>query len=281
MCPPMPTRSHRHQSLLAGPLAADVVEVGVALLDEDVGDDLLSRRVLLRLDAPNEEGVPGLEDARDVGGHIGADALERADFVQQRPLETEHHLFAHVRSPICPRSPRLEFTCVDSRAGPVAGIPHSCSRTSRLSRETRCARMGGPPRGGPVDQGYARWPSRGNCGDTCGIVRASLSLRGEGLVSIRRRTRWVALAVMVAFIAVGLAAQGGRSGTAAGARGVKAITAADMKEPMRFLGAKEFRGRPAPSMRARHRLEVHRPRGGADRPEAADAERVVLPGPPG
>ena len=85
-------------------------------------------------------------------------------------------------------------------------------------------------------------------------------------MSTRRRTWWLALALMVAFVAVGLAAQGGRAGTAAGARGVKLITAADMKEPMRFLGAREFRGRPAPSVE----LDI------ASRYIALEAERIGL-----
>jgi hypothetical protein len=85
-------------------------------------------------------------------------------------------------------------------------------------------------------------------------------------VSTRRRTWWLALALMVAFVAAGVAGQGGRPGTAAGARGVKLITAADMKEPMRFLSAKEFRGRPAPSME----LDI------ASRYIALEAERIGL-----
>ncbi len=85
-------------------------------------------------------------------------------------------------------------------------------------------------------------------------------------MSTRRRTWWLALALMVAFVAVGLAGQGGRAGAAAGARGVKLITAADMKEPMRFLGAKEFRGRPAPSLE----LDI------ASRYIALEAERIGL-----
>ena len=85
-------------------------------------------------------------------------------------------------------------------------------------------------------------------------------------MSTRRRTWWLALALIVAFVAVGLAGQGGRAGTAAGARGVKLITAADMKEPMRFLGAKEFRGRPAPSVE----LDI------ASRYIALEAERIGL-----
>jgi hypothetical protein len=85
-------------------------------------------------------------------------------------------------------------------------------------------------------------------------------------VSARRRTWWLALALMVAVVAVGLAGQSGRAGTASGARGVKLITAADMKEPMRFLGAKEFRGRPAPSVE----LDI------ASRYIALEAERIGL-----
>ena len=82
----------------------------------------------------------------------------------------------------------------------------------------------------------------------------------------RRRAWWLALAVMVAFVAAGLSGQGGRAGVAAGSRGVKLITGADMKPAMRFLGAKEFRGRPAPS------IEVDI----ASRYIALEAERIGL-----
>jgi len=85
-------------------------------------------------------------------------------------------------------------------------------------------------------------------------------------VSTRRRLWWLALSVAVVFVVAGLAGQGGKAGPAAGARGVKAITAADMKQPMRFLGAKEFRGRPAPSLE----LEI------ASRYIALEAERIGL-----
>jgi hypothetical protein len=85
-------------------------------------------------------------------------------------------------------------------------------------------------------------------------------------VSTRRRTWWLALAVMVAFVAAGLAAQGSKTITAAGNRGVKVITSADMKPTMRFLGAKEFRGRPAPSVE----LDI------ASRYIALEAERIGL-----
>ena len=84
-------------------------------------------------------------------------------------------------------------------------------------------------------------------------------------MSTRRRTWWLALTLMVAVVAAGLAAQGARAG-AAGARGVKLITAADMKAPMRFLGAREFRGRPAPSVE----LDI------ASRYIALEAERIGL-----
>ncbi len=76
----------------------------------------------------------------------------------------------------------------------------------------------------------------------------------------------MALALMVAFVAAGLVAQGRGAGTAAGARGVKLITAADMKAPMQFLGAREFRGRPAPSIE----LDI------ASRYIALEAERIGL-----
>jgi len=85
-------------------------------------------------------------------------------------------------------------------------------------------------------------------------------------VVTRRRAWWLALAVMVAFVAAGLSGQGGRAGAAAGSRGVKLITGADMKPAMRFLGAKEFRGRPAPS------IEVDI----ASRYIALEAERIGL-----
>ena len=74
---------HRDQPLLSGPLAAHVVEQPVALPEEDVGDDLLPRGVVLGLRAWDEPRVLRLEDARDVGVQLRLDALERADVVEQ------------------------------------------------------------------------------------------------------------------------------------------------------------------------------------------------------
>jgi hypothetical protein len=70
----------------------------------------------------------------------------------------------------------------------------------------------------------------------------------------------------VVVLAVGIAAQAGRGRTTAGARGSVAITATDMKPQMRFLGAKEFRGRSAPSSE----LDI------ASRYIALEAERIGL-----
>ena len=85
-------------------------------------------------------------------------------------------------------------------------------------------------------------------------------------MSTRRRTWWLALAAIVAFVAAGLAAQGSRVGTAAGSRGVKIITSAEMKPTMRFLASSEFRGRSAPSVED----------GIASRYLALEAERIGL-----
>ena len=85
-------------------------------------------------------------------------------------------------------------------------------------------------------------------------------------MNARRSIWWLAVAIVVVYVAGGLAAQGGRAGAAAGARGVALITAADMKPAMRFLGSKEFRGRPAPSVE----VDI------ASRYLALEAERIGL-----
>jgi hypothetical protein len=85
-------------------------------------------------------------------------------------------------------------------------------------------------------------------------------------VKTRRLVFWVALSLMLAFVAAGPSGQGGKVRPAAGARGIALITAADMKAPMRFLGSKEFRGRSAPSVE----LDI------ASRYLALEAERIGL-----
>jgi hypothetical protein len=75
----------------------------------------------LGLGPGDEVGVLRREDARHVGGHVGADSLERADLVEQRARETQDHLFTHVAKPPAPFWPagsarRKPRRCQDGRA---------------------------------------------------------------------------------------------------------------------------------------------------------------------
>ena len=82
----------------------------------------------------------------------------------------------------------------------------------------------------------------------------------------RRRFGSLALIVLAIGLSLSVAAQGGRTTPPAGARGVKTIASFDMRSPMRFLSAKEFRGRSAPSWE----LDI------ASRYLALEAERIGL-----
>jgi hypothetical protein len=85
-------------------------------------------------------------------------------------------------------------------------------------------------------------------------------------MQVRRSVFRALCASAVVVLVAGVAAQGGRSRQAAGAKGLGLITAGDMKPSMRFLGSREFRGRSAPSWE----LDI------ASRYLALEAERIGL-----
>ena len=78
-----PDRAFRDQTLFACFFPADVMQDGVAVDDQGVGDDLLVGGIVFGLGARQEEVVPTREQGAEIFFRLEIEAVETAEFVEE------------------------------------------------------------------------------------------------------------------------------------------------------------------------------------------------------
>src|SRR5256885_9195814 len=73
----------RHETLFAGFFPANVMEDGVAMRDQGIGNDLFMRRIVLGLGARQEKIVSAREQSAQVFLRLEIQAVEAAELVEQ------------------------------------------------------------------------------------------------------------------------------------------------------------------------------------------------------
>jgi hypothetical protein len=78
------------EALLAGLLAAHIMQDAFPVGDDDVRDDLLERRICFRLCAGHEGVVLFFKNNRQIAAHLRAESLKDSELLKQRTGENQH-----------------------------------------------------------------------------------------------------------------------------------------------------------------------------------------------